>query len=715
MCGIVGYIGTQAATDILMAGLEKLEYRGYDSAGVATVWEGGIHCVRAKGKLYNLRQKLEEIANPAQIGIGHTRWATHGKPEEYNAHPHTDTRKRVAVVQNGIIENYRQLREELQKRGHEFTSDTDTEVIPHLIAEFLTNSPTPDSPLPTPLLEAVRQAVNQLKGAFAIAVICADYPDELIVARQQAPLIIGFGQGEFFCASDTPAIVPHTRAVLNLENGELARLTPLGVEVYNFAGDRLKKFPRTLNWNPVQVEKQGFRHFMLKEIYEQPGVVRTCLETYINDDWHVDGRGEAADGAADGVTDGVTDLAADRLTDVMDGLTDVTDEVTDLAADGVTDVTDGVTDVGGKLGEEMNNPFVSSPAISKAASSSSAANQPPIKLGIPNSLYANLEQIQILACGTSWHASLVGKYLLEQLAGIPTMVQYASEFRYAPSPLMKNTLTIGVTQSGETADTLAALEMERQRRMDLGAEYEVKLLGITNRAESSLAHLVTHIIETHAGMEIGVAATKTFVTQLVAFYCLALDLAYRRKTLPLSKIAEIITGLRQLPAQIEIVLESQERYIEELAHDFSETQDFIFIGRGINFPIALEGALKLKEISYIHAEGYPAGEMKHGPIALLDAKVPVVAIAMPGMVYDKVLSNAQEAKARDARLIGVTPMNDQEAAHVFDHLLPVPVVDELLSPILTVIPLQLLAYHIAARRGLDVDQPRNLAKSVTVE
>ena len=684
MCGIVGYIGTQAATDILMAGLEKLEYRGYDSAGVATVWEGGIHCVRAKGKLYNLRQKLAEIANPAQIGIGHTRWATHGKPEEYNAHPHTDTRKRVAVVQNGIIENYRQLREELQKRGHEFTSDTDTEVIPHLIAEFLTNSPTPDSST-HPLLEAVREAVNQLKGAFAIAVISADYPDELIVARQQAPLIIGFGQGEFFCASDTPAIVPHTRAVLNLENGELARLTPLGVEVYNFAGDRLKKFPRTLNWNPVQVEKQGFRHFMLKEIYEQPGVVRSCLENYINDDWHFDGSGEAADG-------------------VTDGVTDVTDEM-----------TDEMTNVAGKFGEKRDNLSVSSYTISNATSSSSAANQPPIKLGIHDSLYANLEQIQILACGTSWHASLVGKYLLEQLAGIPTMVQYASEFRYAPSPLMKNTLTIGVTQSGETADTLAALEMERQRRIDLGAEYEVKLLGITNRAESSLAHLVPHIIETHAGIEIGVAATKTFVTQLVAFYCLALDLAYRRKTLPLSQIAEIITGLRQLPAQIEIILESQERYIEELAHDFSETQDFIFIGRGINFPIALEGALKLKEISYIHAEGYPAGEMKHGPIALLDAKVPVVAIAMPGMVYDKVLSNAQEAKARDARLIGVTPMNDEDAAHVFDNLLPVPVVDELLSPILTVIPLQLLAYHIAARRGLDVDQPRNLAKSVTVE
>ncbi len=632
MCGIVGYIGTQAATEILMAGLEKLEYRGYDSAGIATVLEGDIHCVRAKGKLYNLREKLEREVNPSQIGIGHTRWATHGKPEEYNAHPHMDAAKRVAVVQNGIIENYRELREELKERGHKFSSDTDTEVIPHLIAEFLPNPPVHNPQPPTPFLEAVLYAVNKLKGAFAIAVICADYPDELIVARQQAPLAIGFGQGEFFCASDTPALVPHTTAVLTLENGELARLTPLGVEVYNFEGARLKKVPRTLSWNPVLVEKQGFRHFMLKEIYEQPGVVRTCLETYLNDNWD---SGDAA--------------------------------------------------------------------------------QSPINLSLPPELYADLEQIQILACGTSWHAGLVGKYLLEQLAGIPTIVQYASEFRYAPAPLTANTLTIGVTQSGETADTLAALEMEKRRRFGQLPKYEPRLLGITNRPESSLTQLVDQIIDTHAGIEIGVAATKTFVSQLMAFYCLAVDLAWRRQTVTATRLEEILAGLRQLPAQIELILESQERYIEELAHNFAETQDFIFLGRGINFPIALEGALKLKEISYIHAEGYPAGEMKHGPIALLDAKVPVVAIAMPGTVYEKVLSNAQEAKARDARLIGVTPMNDQEAAETFDDLLPVPVVEELLSPILSVIPLQLLAYHIAARRGLDVDQPRNLAKSVTVE
>ncbi|MBE9147786.1 glutamine--fructose-6-phosphate transaminase (isomerizing) [Coleofasciculus sp. LEGE 07092] len=652
MCGIVGYIGTQAATDILIAGLEKLEYRGYDSAGIATVLEGEIHCVRAKGKLHNLREKLERLENPAQIGIGHTRWATHGKPEEYNAHPHMDTARRVAVVQNGIIENYRELREDLKQRGHEFRSDTDTEVIPHLIAEFLPETPPSHTSHPTPLLEAVQKAVNLLEGAFAIAVICADYADELIVARQQAPLTIGLGQGEFFCASDTPALVPHTRAVLNLENGELARLTPLGVEVYDFGGERLRKFPRTLTWNPVQVEKQGFRHFMLKEIYEQPGVVRTCLETYLNKDW-------------DGSRGAEEQACRERQSNGSRG-----------------------------AGENILSP---------------------IQLGIPESLYENLEQIQILACGTSWHASLVGKYLLEQLAGIPTMVHYASEYRYAPSPLMKNMLTIGVTQSGETADTLAALDMERRRRSGLAVDYQPRLLGISNRRESSLAHLVPHIIETHAGIEIGVAATKTFVTQLMAFYCLALDLAYRRQSVSVSRIEEIITGLRQLPAQIELILESQEGYIEELAHEFAETQDFIFLGRGINFPIALEGALKLKEISYIHAEGYPAGEMKHGPIALLDVKVPVVAIAMPGSVYEKVLSNAQEAKARDARLIGVTPINEQEAAQIFDSLLSVPAVEELLSPILAVIPLQLLAYHIAARRGLDVDQPRNLAKSVTVE
>ena len=386
------------------------------------------------------------------------------------------------------------------------------------------------------------------------------------------------------------------------------------------------------------VEKQGFKHFMLKEIYEQPGVVRTCLETYLDTEW---------------------------------------------------DAQSGTS---------------------------------PIKLELPDTLLDNLQQIQILACGTSWHASLVGKYLLEQVSGIPTVVQYASEFRYAPAPMMPNTMTIGVTQSGETADTLAALEMEQNRRIERSGrsnggdeEYAPRMLGITNRVDSSLGRLIPHVVGTMAGIEIGVAATKTFVAQLMAFYFLSLELAYRRKAISLARMAEIIEGMRQLPAQLEQVLEAQERYVEELSHDFSETQDFIFIGRGINYPIALEGALKLKEISYIHAEGYPAGEMKHGPIALLDEKVPVVAIATRGTVYEKVLSNAQEAKARDARLIGVVPDNDPNASELFDDVLAVPAIDEVLSPIVASIPLQLLSYYIAARRGLDVDQPRNLAKSVTVE
>lgn len=625
MCGIVGYIGTQTAVDILVSGLEKLEYRGYDSAGVATITNNEINCIRAKGKLYNLKTKLEKETHNAQIGIGHTRWATHGKPEEYNAHPHQDNENKFAVVQNGIIENYQELKKDLIAKGHQFISDTDTEVIPHLIAEYY----NPESN--DPFMDAVNKAIGYLDGAFAIAVLCADYPDELIIARQSAPLTIGFGQGEFFCASDVTALVSHTNTVLSLENGEIARLTPLGVEIYDFSGKRLRKTPRTLDWSPVTVEKQGYRHFMLKEIHEQPSVVRTCLEAYINPHWH----------------------------------------------------------------SETN------------------VEENPVTLNLKPELYQDLEHIQIVACGTSWHSSLVGKYLLEQIAKIPTFVQYASEFRYSPTPVMPNTITIGVTQSGETADTLAALEMERQRRTVLASEYRPRILGITNRPESTLGSMVDQVINTYAGIEIGVAATKTFVAQVMSFYVLALDLAWRRKTITPSRMEEILKGLLQLPTHIEQIIHSEEGKIRDLAHQFPDTKDFIFIGRGINFPIALEGALKLKEISYIHAEGYPAGEMKHGPIALLDAHVPVVAIAMNGGVYEKVISNAQEAKARDARLIGILPQNKNE--EIFQDSLFVPEVEELLSPILAVIPLQLLSYYIASMRGLDVDQPRNLAKSVTVE
>ncbi len=616
MCGIVGYIGDRSAVEVLISGLRKLEYRGYDSAGLAAISTNSKELLRlrAKGKLSNLEEKLAQ--NPsykdsfgtAKVGIGHTRWATHGKPEEHNAHPHTDTSGSLAVVQNGIIENYHALRQELKYLGHEFVSETDTEVVPHLISEFLRGNP---------LLEAVRLAVGKLQGAFAIAVISADYPDELIVVRQQAPLVIGIGKNENFFASDTPALIAYTNVVMALDNGEIGRITRTGVEIYNFNGDRQRRGVQTLSWNPVMVEKQGFRHYMLKEIHEQPGVIRAGLAKFVSE----------------------------------------------------------------------NNE---------------------INLGLENiSILQDLSNIQILACGTSWHAALVGKYLLEQLVGIPTTVNYSSEYRYAAPPIIPNTLVIGVTQSGETADTLAALELAKSRGD--------RTLGITNRPESSIGRLADQVLDTQAGIEIGVAATKTFVAQLLIFYLLTLELGKIRRSLSPKTSSEIIEGLRQLPAQIERILESQERYVEHLAHRFSHAKDIIYLGRGINFPIALEGALKLKEISYIHAEGYPAGEMKHGPIALLDEDVPVIAIATPGNVYEKVLSNAQEAKARDAQLIGVAPMDDPVAQETFDHLLPIPIVAEILSPIVTVIPLQLFAYHIAAHRGLDVDQPRNLAKSVTVE
>jgi glucosamine--fructose-6-phosphate aminotransferase (isomerizing) len=603
MCGIVGYVGYRSAREVLLASLRKLEYRGYDSAGIAQIvpGEGRIRRIRAKGKLDNLSAKLEEDGTIAPIGIGHTRWATHGKPEEYNAHPHTNQEETLAVVQNGIIENYHTLRQQLKEAGYQFVSDTDTEVIPHLISSFLRDNT---------LLRAVCQAVKRLQGAFALAILSVDYPDQIILVRSSAPLVIGLGKGETFCASDTPALAPYTRSVLVLENGEIARITAQGVELFNFNGDPIKlRPPQTLNWNPVLIEKQGFRHYMLKEIHEQPGVIRSGLGKFLGE------------------------------------------------------------------GDE-------------------------IELGLPPTFLADIKNIQIIACGTSWHASLVGKYLLEQIARIPTGVYYASEYRYAPPPVVPHTLLIAVTQSGETADTLAALE--------LGKSMGYRCLGITNRSDSSLARLADQILDTQAGIEIGVAATKTFTAQLLMFYWLALYFNPAPK-------GNLLPALRQLPAHMERILESQERYIEQLSHKFSHTQDFIFIGRGINYPIALEGALKLKEISYIHGEGYPAGEMKHGPIALLDDGVPVVAIATPGVVYDKVLSNAQEAKARDAKLIGVAPLHDPAALEVFDHILPIPIVPELLSPLLTVLPLQLLAYHIAAHRGLDVDQPRNLAKSVTVE
>jgi glucosamine--fructose-6-phosphate aminotransferase (isomerizing) len=653
MCGIVALIGSREAAPQLLEGLRQLEYRGYDSAGIATVDGAGLHCLKAEGKLINLTARYEAAGAPGQCGIGHTRWATHGKPEERNAHPHLDGSGRLAVVQNGIIENHRSLREELQAAGVVFRSDTDTEVIPHLVARELqrlqgagepaaAGQPGGGAASGSLLLAAVQAVLPRLHGAYALAVVWAEAPGALVVARKAAPLLIGLGEGEFLCASDTPALAGFTRTILPMEDGEVALLTPLGIELYNQAGARVQRAPSLLSGTEHVADKRSFRHFMLKEIHEQPETAALWVARHLP---------EPAAGAADAAVTG-----------------------------------------------------------------------PLVALPLNDDFFVGVERIQVLACGTSRHAAQVGAHLLEQLAGIPTSVFYASEFRYAPPPLSPHTLTIGVTQSGETADTLAALAMEQERRQLVAdPAYAPRLLGITNRPESSLARMVDHILDIGAGIEVGVAATKTFLGQLLAFYGLALAFAERRVgqqqagggTITRERLLALAADLRAVPAQLRELIADHDQRAAALAHRFESTQDVIFLGRGINFPIALEGALKLKEISYIHAEGYPAGEMKHGPIALLDARVPVVSIAMPGSVFEKVLSNAQEAKARDAQLIGVGPScADTE---LFDVLLPMPEVDELVSPLLTVVPMQLLSYHIAAHRGLDVDQPRNLAKSVTVE
>ena len=629
MCGIVALVGSRPAAPQLLEGLRQLEYRGYDSAGLAVVdSDQQLTCLRAKGKLVHLSALLDRDGAPGQCGIGHTRWATHGKPEVRNAHPHRSGDGEVAVVQNGIIENHRQLRESLEADGVCFASETDTEVIPHLIAAELQRRLSAGAePTASCLLEAVQAILPQLHGAYALAVIWQQVPGSLVVARKAAPLLIGLGEGEFLCASDTPALAGFTRTILPLEDGEVALLSPLGVELYDAAGVRQQRMPTLLSGTDHVADKRHFRHFMLKEIHEQPETAELWVSRHLP-------KG---------------------------------------------------------LAPEMG-----------------------VALPFDASFYADLDQIQILACGTSRHAALVGAHLLEQFAGVPTSVHYASEFRYAPPPLAANTLTVGVTQSGETADTLAALAMEAQRRTDHGdPRFAPRQLGITNRPESSLSRQVPHILDIGAGIEVGVAATKTFLGQLLAFYGLAMAFAARRGSRRPEEILALADELRGLPQQLRDLIALHDERSEQLAHHFAETQDVIFLGRGINYPIALEGALKLKEISYIHAEGYPAGEMKHGPIALLDSRVPVVSIAMPGGVFDKVLSNAQEAKARDAQLIGVAPEGPDTA--LFDQLLPVPAVSEWVSPLLTVVPMQLLSYHIAAHRGLDVDQPRNLAKSVTVE
>ena len=631
MCGIVAVTGYKKALPLLINGLEKLEYRGYDSAGIAIINSEtkDIVCNKAEGKLNNLKNNLKNTEISGTVGIGHTRWATHGKPEVKNAHPHIDSSGEVAVVQNGIIENYQELKIKLQKEGIVFNSDTDTEVIPHLIQkELLALSQLKLENNGSTLLVAVRNVISDLEGSYALAVLWSGAPDALVVARKQAPLIIGLGEGEFICASDTPAIANFTKIILPLEDEEIALLTPLGIEIYDPNNEKQYRNPISLQTSDQVSDKKNFKHYMLKEIYDQPDIAKYWLEKYL-----------------------IKDLKADQF--------------------------------------QINYSF-------------------------DTEFFNSIERIEIVACGTSKHAAMVGKFLLEQFSGIPTNVFYASEFRYSPPPLLPNTLTIGVTQSGETADTIAAVTMEIKRRSLIRDEkFKPNLIAITNRIESSIGRLIPNIINISAGIEIGVAATKTFFAQLLSFYGLAIKFAQIKRSQSNEDISELITDLLKLPALVEELLEKHNESSEKLAHDFFNIKDVIFLGRGINYPIALEGALKLKEISYIHAAGFPAGEMKHGPIALLDKKVPVISIATPGEVFDKVISNAQEAKARDAYLIGVAPQCN--GTEIFDYLMVIPSTNEWISPLLAIIPLQLLSYHIAAHRGLDVDQPRNLAKSVTVE
>ncbi len=634
MCGIFAVIGSREVSSVLIDGLRKLEYRGYDSAGIATIKNlnndqiGKLNVTKSEGKLINLSNLIKKKPLEGHVGIAHTRWATHGKPNERNAHPHLDSSGQIAVVQNGIIENYRELSQSLKPKGIKLISETDTEIIPHLIGleieKSLANGLSPNEQT---LLNAVQNVLTVLKGTYAIAVIWSKAPNALVVARGQAPLVLGFGEGEFFCASDTPALVGFTRTFLPLRDHEIALLTPLGIELYDDDGNRQHRAPSLLKGTELFADKRNFRHFMLKEIYEQPETAQQWIDRFLPIDLPLGNSGALP---------------------------------------------------------------ISKPILEK------------------------IEQIQILACGTSKHAGMVGAYLLEQFAGVPANVFFASEFRYSPPPLLPNTLTIGVSQSGETADTLAALRMEKERRdATKDANFSFHQLGITNRVDSSLGRELDNVIDIGSGIEIGVAATKTFLGQMLSFYGLTLLFASQRQKRTPQEIEDLSNDLRLIPKQLTDLIKKHDSLSQEIAHLFVETKDVIFLGRGINYPIALEGALKLKEISYIHAQGYPAGELKHGPIALLDQHVPVVSIAVPGVVYEKVLSNSQEAKARDASIIGVSTIGPE--SEMFDELFTIPKVSEWVSPLLTVVPLQLFSYHIAAHKGLDVDQPRNLAKSVTVE
>lgn len=614
MCGIIGYIGPKPVVPVLLEGLKRLEYRGYDSAGVAVVTNGSVDVRRSAGKLANLEDVVARDPLAGVYGLGHTRWATHGRPTEENAHPHRDCTGRIVVVHNGIIENYLELKRQLQSQGHTFVTETDTEVVAHLVEREWKDDG---------LEAAVRRAMEQLRGLFAIVMLSSDDPEKIVAVRNGPPVVVGLGDGEFFVASDIPAILQHTRNVVFLGDREMATVTRQGVVYSDLKGVPLDKPTQRVTWDPVMAEKAGYKHFMLKEIFEQPTAVRETILGRVS------------------LESGTFFLDEAALTD---------------------------TDLRG------------------------------------------IDKVLLIACGTSWHSALVGKFLIEQLAGLPAEVDYGSEFRYR-SPIVNNrTLTVVITQSGETADTLAALREAKGK----GA----RSLAICNVVGSMATRESEGTLYTHAGPEIGVASTKAFTCQLVALHLLALYVAQVRGTLSASQRKAHIEELLRLPQQLEDVLKVS-RQVEEIAGRFYNRTDFLYLGRGINYPIALEGALKLKEISYIHAEGYPAGEMKHGPIALIDEQMPVVAIAPADHVYEKMLGNIQEAKARGGSVIAITTAGDDTLWRLLDRntdfILAIPAMPATLTPIAIALPLQLLAYHIAVRRGCDVDQPRNLAKSVTVE
>ncbi len=614
MCGIIGYIGDKPVVPVLIEGLRRLEYRGYDSAGVAVVNGHGIDVRRSAGKLANLETVIADEPLSGIYGLGHTRWATHGRPTEENAHPHRDCTGRIVVVHNGIIENYLELKRELQGQGHRFVTETDTEVVAHLVEHEWKGDG---------LDQAVLRAMRRLRGLFAIVLLSADDLEKIVAVRNGPPVVVGLGDGEWFVASDIPAILQHTRDVTFLDDQEMAVVTRAGVRFSNLAGEPRDKKPQRVTWDPVQAEKAGYKHFMLKEIFEQPTAVRETILGRVSQD------------------SGLVFLDEMKLSD-----------------------------------EELRA----------------------------------IDKVQLVACGTSWHAGLVGKFLIEQLAGVPTEVDYGSEFRYRSPIVNERTLTVVITQSGETADTLAALREAKAR----GA----RSMAICNVVGSMATREAEGTLYTHAGPEIGVASTKAFTCQLVALHLLAMYLGQVRGTLAGDARRARIGDLLRLPSLLEQVLKTS-RQLEDIAGRFQSRADFLYLGRGINYPIALEGALKLKEISYIHAEGYPAGEMKHGPIALIDEQMPVVAIAPADHVYEKMLSNIQEAKARGGSVIALTTEGDDTIWRLLDgntdSIVSLPAMPPELAPVAIVVPLQLLAYHIAIRRGCDVDQPRNLAKSVTVE